>query len=223
MSRPSTSMTEEEFYDPHPGRALRLGDVLQGLPSLCHKVATLTPDLGCDGYTIDIRHPTCSAVMSPCCSIQDGVICVAPLVHVQGSFLDNPYLEQDLTRLNRPMFAEQAVTPGKWAKLSNPEKAERSGQGLAYAFNSFFVYAPHRLLKPYVLKSNKGVEHTVRHYMVDVRGLYRIDCPAVQRDSLTASAPKVLQLSAPARDDLRGKLSNYFARVPEEDVPFLNR
>jgi len=216
-------MTDEGFYDQHPGHVLRLGDVLRGLPAIEPVLATLAPNLADPGYTAAIRHPEHSVVMSPCCSIERGVLSVAPLVRVPVSLFANPYVAEDLTRLNRPMLPEQALPPAAWAELSDGERTRRMAQGPAYGFVEVFVYASHALLRPYELTGKDRIPRVVEHYMVDFRTAYRVSCHQVQRRPAPGTILKVLQLSALARDSLRGKLSNYFTRVPEEDVPFLNR
>jgi hypothetical protein len=174
-------------------------------------------------FSIGVTHPRHSVVMTPCCSIENKVVCLTPLLPIPPTFrfYENPYFLDDLTRLNRVMLPRQSTGSVVWETLLAEEQAKREAAGLAYAMLEWFVYAPNEQLPAYPWKGRDKVDRTLGHYIVDFRNSYKVVCPEVVRDQGITSAPKVLQLSVDIRHELRCKLSQYFGRVPDEDKPFL--
>ncbi|MCE5240553.1 hypothetical protein LLH23_19000 [bacterium] len=210
-------MSNGGFYEPVPDANLRFGDVLLGVPALEHVTEQLNPDPAEGDFSIRVRRTAFSVVMSPCCSIEEGIVSLAPLTQIDQKLLSNPFLVEDFTRVNHRMTAEQAAPPQQWVRMPEEERARRELAGMAYAFVEYFVYAPAEQLPAYVMAGRDRVQHTVRHYMVDFRDIYKVHCREVQRNRDIPSAPKVLQLSVLTRRDLRDKLGEYYWRPPDED------
>lgn len=165
-------------------------------------------------YEIKVKCPRFSVILSPCCSIGDKTLALTPLLNINPKWLENPYLRQDLTNINRPMTPRQAVSPDRWNRLPEEERQRRldhrSETSLAHV--EHFVYGPHPLLPRYPVK-----ETSYEHYCIDFRRIYRVDCPQVANPKQSPLHAKILQLSIETRSELRFKLSAYFARVPVED------
>ncbi len=206
------------FYEDQPNDVLRLGDIITGfqvVTALIHQPATETAS-----WTIAVERPRYLAVMTPCCSIERKSVVLAPLVSVLPSFLKNPYFEGDLTRINRKTEPEKSVSPEMWENILSEEYKEKMlAIGLAYAFQSFFIYDKHELLPQYQL--NCKPPKRTGYYMVDFKSMCRINCDLIDRDKPSPPNTKILQLSVPTREDLRSKLAEYYARIPEEDEPML--
>lgn len=212
-------MSELTFYSDPPDGVLRQGDVLLGVPALEHVVEKLNPAQN-DEFSVAVRTTSYSVIMSPCCSIKEGMILLCPLQQIRANFFTNPYLTEDFSRLNRRMTPEQSMSPGKWQKLTDKERSSREAEGVTYAFLEVFVYAPAQQLSEYQLEW-KDEKQRVGHYMIDFRNTYKVRCPEIQHERTVKSAPKILQLSPHSRQDLRKKLSFYYGRMAQEDSPFV--
>ena len=75
---------------------LRFGDVLKGYTLAASNIEE--PNLNVN-FTVDINLPPYCVVLSPCCSIGERTISLSPLIELRGSFFDNPYLNEDVTRI----------------------------------------------------------------------------------------------------------------------------
>ncbi|NLX06906.1 MAG: hypothetical protein GXY33_17350 [Phycisphaerae bacterium] len=205
------------FYEEHPDRAFRLGDVLTGFV-LCN--VSMASPLGRDTrhykYDINVVRPEYVVVLTPCCSIGDRMLTVSPLADINPTFLKNGYLGEDLTRVNREMMPEQAVPQDIWHKLPEKERQKRLQIGKGYAFVEQFVYEPHGLLPEYQLDTPKGKIRS-SFYMIDFRRAYRVECDKVIGANDVPIAAKLLQVSVAVREELRRKLAKYFSRRPKED------
>ncbi|MBA7527594.1 hypothetical protein ES705_19770 [subsurface metagenome] len=209
------------FYEDDLEDALRLGDVVRGYIST--KPFLKEPFISSlsAGYTykVDIELPEYSVVLTPCCSIENARLSLTPLIPVRSSFFRNPYLEEDLTRINRIMKAEESMPPDDWKELTDEVKSERDAEGLSYAVPPLFVYDENDLFKSYTLRSR-----TLRYYMIDFSNTYTISCPLIKRSEVVTKQEtaiinsKVLQLSIRTRAELREKLSWYYFRPPKEDM-----
>lgn len=204
------------FYAKEMSKALRFGDVLRGYllatpvvkePALKEHIKTCN---------IDVNFPTFVVVMDPCCQIGHKAISLTPLLPIRVSFLENPYLAEDLTRINRKMEPEQAVPPHVWKRMPEEEKAKRLAEGLGYAFVSLFVYEKHDLLPRYTLH-RKGGRIETNYYMIDFRNTYKLCCDKIKSPEDAPLESKVLELSVETRQELRNKVAAYYARVPPED------
>ena len=211
-------MSNGGSYDSKPTPELRMGDILCGLPALEHVTDTLKPDEEGAAFSISLRNAKYSVVMSPCCSIGHGVVCLAPLQQVIPQLYNNPYLEEDLTRVNRRMTAKDAMPPVGWEKLPSDVQTARLAEGDTYTLLEFFIYDEAPQLAAYTLRVGRDkAEQAVGHYMIDFSTVYRVRCKEVQQDGELRSAPKILELSVHARKELRDKLSFYYGRATDED------
>jgi hypothetical protein len=142
---------------------------------------------------------------------------LSPLKPILRKWLGNPYFVEDLTRINRPMTAQQTLSPEEWARLSEPEKQERLDFSKpAFALVEYFVYEQHPLLLAYD-HNWKRESRRIGHYMIDFRKLHKVDCPKIKSATECPMDAKVLQLSIDTRTQLRDKIAYYFGRTPEED------
>lgn len=57
--------------------------------------------------------------------------------------------------------------------------------------------------------------------MVEFGRIHRVECSEFDRGKVAPSGTKLLQVSVQTRKELRHKLSEYFGRVPKEDVALL--
>jgi hypothetical protein len=198
-----------EFYSERTDRAFRFGDILQGLV-LASPIANNLPVAG--AYTIEVSSPLYTAILSPCCSIGEKTICLCPLVKIKKDFFNNPYFDEDMTRINRVMDLEQAVSPHVWNQLSPEEKDRRLQKGCTYALVDLFIYARHDLLQAYQLGSL-----STNYYMIDFRHISRVQSDKIINTKTVPLDLKILQLTVGARQDLRDKIAHYFGRIPDED------
>jgi len=206
------------FYENKHDPVFRFGDVIKGFASSTPIIEH--PLLTYDSlkYNIEVSTSHFSVVLSPCCSIDDGILTLAPLQKILPSFYQNPWLVEDFTRINRKMPAEKSVPPHKWASLSQEIKEkefdlEKDG----YAFDDFFIYAEHPSLPKYTVNLPRMENQLTGFYRLDFKTVYRINCDQIKRDKRQPTEAKLLQLSITSRSDLRNKISDYFARVPVED------
>jgi hypothetical protein len=206
------------FYEKEMEPTLRFGDVVKGYISadITIKQPILFHEKDDYNYKIDIELPRYSVVLTPCCSIGDSVIALAPLVRILGDFFSNPYFEKDITNINREMEPQQALSPENWNKLPKQEQNRRLSEGKRYALLNYFIYMSNEIFEKYALKG-----HDVQHYMINFKDIRRIKCPLIKRpekmrreDAIIQS--KVLQLSISTRSELRDKIA-YFYREPAED------
>ncbi len=206
------------FYETRrSSKSLRFGDIVAGFPLAAPHIESPAVERPPETYRVELEHPQYAAVLSPCCSIGSSTLLLSPLVHVWRKWLGNPYLVQDLTRVNRKMAAEQTLAPEDLEKLEDDEKQRRLELAKpAYAFLEQFVYDQHVLLPSYEL-TWKGNPVSLGHYMIDFRRVHRVNCPAVKSPEKSPLHAKILELSIEARTELRDKLSYYFGRVPQED------
>jgi hypothetical protein len=164
---------------------------------------------------IHLTRPNYFAVMTPCCSIELQSVSLAPIVEVRHRFFSFPRFAEELTRINTPMPAEEAVPPQHWAALSAESKGELIARGPSYVFYECFVYEPHAIFGNYELKKGKE-SWTVGHRMVDFKSIFRVDCNQIERDRDAPAGTKILQLTNAARAQLRDKLLSYFGRDADE-------
>lgn len=199
-------------------RLFRFGDVVRGFacctPILKKPLLDTTSSL----YQIEVCTSHFSAILSPCCSIDNEILLLAPLQALLPSFFQNPWLVGDFTRVNRKMPAEKSVPPHKWQSIPQDVKErEFDLENDAYAFDDFFVYKEHPLLPRYTVNMPNGPNQETGYYIVDFKTAYRTNCDQIRRNKPHPIEAKLLQLSKESRSDLREKIVAYFARVPFED------
>lgn len=210
----------DQFYENEPESSLRFGDVLTGFQAMVAQTDNPTDKPICD-LAIRVSKPAYLVVMTPCCSIEKKSIALAPLAQIRPSFLDNPFLAEDLTRVNRHVPPEKSVSPYVWEnKFPAEKKQELKARGSGYICLECFVYKAHSLLKSYRLDRRGGAVE-MGDYMVDFKSIYRVDCKLIERGRNAPSGLKLLQLTPYTREDLRDKLGYYFGRVPDEDRAIL--
>lgn len=201
------------FYQERMDKALRFGDVLKGYILAASNIEE--PNLN-KNYTIDINLPAFCVVLSPCCSIGEKTISLSPLIELRGSFFDNPYLAEDLTRINRKMEPQQSVSPQVWENFPPEEKRKRLEVGSAHAFVELFVYEKNDLFPKYIINRRNGNIET-NYYVIDFRNTYKLSCGKIRTPEDSPLESKCLQLSIQTRSELRDKIADYYARVPKED------
>lgn len=206
------------FYAEDFSDGLRFGDIVRGFVTSAPRVDSPDPSTKPNRYEIEIDQTDWAVVLTPCCSIRSKKLVLTPLLPVLNAFYRNPYLGEDLTRVNRPMKPEQSVPPRVWDSMSEEDKAARFDwdHPLAYAFNNLFVYQSHDLLPTYELDTRRGRQQT-GYYMVDFERACPVLCDQVQSPKQSPVKTKLLELSIDARSDLRDKLADYYGRVPAED------
>lgn len=195
---------------------LRFGDVIEGFP-ICFAVID-KPSHRSD-FNITVSAPTYAVVLSPCCSIKDKVLAVAPLRQLENKLFVNPYLAEDPTRINIKIAAEKSVPPFAWEKMESGEKANRMAKGEAYVFADEFVYAPNALLPEYTINRKDGKIKT-SFYFVDFRDSIKISCDRIKQQ-YSPEAAKLLQLTIETRDLMRRKIADFYQRIPDEDAAIL--
>lgn len=195
---------------------LRFGDVIQGFP-ICFSVID-KPSHQSD-FNITVSAPTYAVVLSPCCSIKDKVVAVAPLKQLENKLFANSYLAEDPTRINIKIPAEKSVPSSAWEKMDPGKKANHMVKGAAYVFQDKFIYAPNDLLPKYTINRREGNIET-GCYAVDFRDSIKIGCDHIGRQ-YSPDAAKVLQLTVETRDLLRRKIVDFYQRIPDEDRAIL--
>jgi hypothetical protein len=205
------------FYSDTMDQKFRFGDVIKGFATTTPIIDNPPLDASRLSFQIEVTQSGFYVVLSPCCSINENVVVLCPLIELRSTFFKNSYLEEDMTRINKPMRPEQAIPPNLWEQFSEQERQKRLAVGMNYAFVELFVYAKHQLFPEYVLSIRRDQKRTTQEYMVDFRQSFIVRCAKITNNSTPFENVKELQLSIDARGDLRNKLAAYFSRVPEED------
>ncbi|OHB72844.1 MAG: hypothetical protein A2V70_01505 [Planctomycetes bacterium RBG_13_63_9] len=208
------------FYDDHPQPALRFGDIIRGFQVATPQTHKPDPETQ-NNWAIAVSRPTYAAVMTPCCSIERKAFAIAPLVEIRRSFLENEYLSEDLTRINRKVAPEHSLPSSKWQNLPFDRQQTFMAKGHSYVFIDCFIYEAHELLRKYELH-RKGGPIEMGHYMVDFKSICRVDCDLVNRAKPAPAGTKILQLGMSTRQAMREKLSFYYGRPAEEDVLYMH-
>jgi len=196
-------------------KAFRFGDVLNGFAIATPSIQNPPLSNNCT-YQIEVSMHSFYVILSPCCSISDKVLSLAPLLELDNRFFKNSYFKEDMTRLNRKMEAKNSIPAGRWNNMDPDEKAAKEQQGLMYAFLEFFIYKKNGLFTPYPI-NQKGENIETRCYMIDFRTIFQIKCDKVIAPKDTPLKCKCLQLTVETRNLLRDKLVFYFSRIPNED------
>jgi len=210
-------MNESEFYEISIDKSFRFGDVVNGFLAATPNISN--PIHHCDqlDFQIELLLPKFCVILSPCCSISDQVISLCPLIQVRNTFFNNPYFEEDLTRINRIIPPEKSIPPEAWEGFLSEQKAERMAKGYAYGFVELFAYEKNPLFPEYTIH-RKGGRINTNYYMIDFRNTFRVNCSRIRKPNNVPIESKVLQLSIAARSDLRDKISFYYSRLPDEDL-----
>ena len=212
------------FYEERPDHALLLGDIVVGFQAIVAAMHSPGADGDADVLEIAVTRPSYFAVMTPCCSVGNKQIALAPLVKIKPSFLSTPYFVEDLTRINRPGNQLDMMPPKELERLSPEQRQAMAERGLSFGLADTFIYAEDDRLKKYDLKlPAKGASSTVQtgFYLLEFGSSFRVNCNQVMRNKPAPQGMKLLQLSVLVRQELRAKLSAYFARIPDEDRELL--
>lgn len=204
------------FYAKETEKALRFGDVLKGYFSTTPVIKEPFLEEPIESYNIDVNLPVFSVVMDPCCQIGKKTISLTPLIHIRSSFFDNPYLAEDLTRVNRKMEPQQAIPPRAWRQMTPEQKSERLAVGREYAFVSLFVYEKHDLLPKYTVH-RRGRNIETSYYMINFRDIHKLRCDKIITPTEAPIESKALQLSVETRKELREKVASYYGTPAPED------
>jgi hypothetical protein len=198
-------------------QTLRFGDVIKDIP-ICFPVISY-PSIT-EAYHIQVASPTYSVVLSPCCSIADKVLSIAPFLHLPGALFTNPFLAEDPKRVNIKSPANKSLPPRAWDTMDPSEKAERLAKGDGYVFVDYFIYDEHPLFPEYDINRKDGNINS-KYYMIDFRTSIRIQCDKIINPKYSPGSSKVLQLSIETRELLRKKIGSFYLRIPEEDAGIL--
>jgi len=204
------------FYVKERQEVLRFGDVLQGYLLSTPVIPEPIVEKPLYDCHIDVGLPKYTVVMDPCCKTKHKMISLSPLIEIWGTFFQNPYFAEDLTRINREMGPQEAVSPQQWESFPEEEKQRRLREGRVYAFENLFIYEPHPLLPKYKVPRREGDIET-NYYMLDFRNTYKLRCDKINSPTDAPLESKILQLSIDARSELRNKISTYYGKPPLED------
>jgi hypothetical protein len=208
------------FYNQNPGTDLRFGDIVKGFVVAAPTFRIPSSD-DPPVWHLKVTQARYLVVLSPCCSIERGCVLLAPLQRIRPAFLTNPYLAEDLERINRPVPADKTLAPSAWSALPEAERAKRLAAGDGFIVMDCFVYGPNAQLGSYVLHAKSGASDQ-SHYLVDFGTTFRVECDAIARGRPAPSGTKLLELSISTRKWLRTKIAAYYARIPEEDIIGVN-
>ncbi len=193
---------------------LRFGDIIKEFP-ICFPVISNPSSL--EPFDIRITPPGFSVVLSPCCSISEKVLSVAPLLKLPSKIFSNPFLAEDPKRINRMIEAENSLPPQAWESMEASEKAQRLAKGKGYVFVDNFVYEESNLFEEYTINRKEGNLKT-RHYMIDFRITIHVICDKIINPGYKPGPLKCLQLKIETRKCLREKIASFYKRVPQEDI-----
>ena len=199
-----------DFYAEALESSFRFGDVLQGFVTTTPYL--ISPIKKNYNYSIDVSSQYC-IIVSPCCSISDAVLSLAPLIRVKKSFFSNPYFEEDLTRINRIVHPENSLPPIAWETMKPEVKSEKLAADPGYAFYDLFIYDKNIIFAEYEVNLRDRDNIKTRCYMIDFRNIFSVNCPKIKKPENVPIESKVLQLSDVSRSELRDKILFYFGRV----------
>ncbi len=200
---------DEKNFD----KNLRLGDIITGFSHIMPQF----DDFFNKGneFKLDITLQHFYVVLTPCCSIEEKIITLAPLKKIRYQFFENPYYKEDMTRINRPMSPQNAYPPSVWAKIPEEQKIEIGSKEEGYALFELFFYGPDLKLPKYELKYKTNPIVVADTYMIDFKEAFTIMSNKIQRGN---TYPKILQLTILSRGELRNKLAKFYSRIPDEDL-----
>lgn len=208
------------FYSERMDNVLRFGDVVKGYVSTCPTIKN--PVLSLNqvnmAYNINVEIPLFSVVMTPCCSIEEHMVCLTPLIQLRPTFVKNSNFIEDFTIINREIEVEKCFAPDDWEKMEPEKKEEILAHRRPYTLLNLFIYEKHDIFPEYPLR-----QHTINYYMIDFRNISTIKCEMIKRPKQTGAEDspivesKLLQLSDTVREELSNKMAYYYARPREED------
>lgn len=200
---------EENDFD----KNLRLGDIITGFSHIMPSFEDFFNN-GTE-FKLDITLQHFFAILTPCCSIEDKIINVAPLREIKYQYFENPFYKEDMTRINRPMSPKNALPPSTWSRLAEEQRVEIEKKEEGYTLFEQFVYEHHEKLPTYESKYKTNPSITTGVYMIDFKEAFTVTSKKIHRGN---TYPKILQLTIKSRGELRNKLAYFYSRVPEEDT-----
>ena len=168
-------------------------------------------------YKIELEIPDYAVVLTPCCSIGEKVLSLAPLIQARSKFYKNEFFSGDLTRINRRLpDPSKAWAIADWESKEDEEKQSILEKNDPYTLVNFFIYEENDLFPEYTLRSRN-----IRYHMINFNTVYNVKCDLIKRademrDGDLILKSKILELSIDARKDLYEKISFYY-RTPIED------
>lgn len=190
------------FYEKSLENVFRFGDVIKSFVFFSPEIVKLKKM----EFNFKISIPQFCVVLSPCCSISDGLLTLTPLKEVHSKFFKNPNFVKNLDLINIKIDAEKAIPPNEWNNLKQEDKQIKSSGGLSYAWVELFIYKGNDALPYYKIKS-----HEINDYMIDFRKIIHVKCELT--DEEIVSSTKCLQLTTNTRIQLRDKIAGYYSRV----------
>ena len=199
------------FYKIPKDSIIRQGDVTEGIISLgavANKLLRRDNICGFDSepnFSIDLRF-NYNVVMTPCCNIKKAkYISFCPLYQVSKKIkFDNKYLEEDPTKINEPVTAEQSMPKRRWEKLGEEEKERKRQQGKNFSYLDHFAF-----------KKYEGIFE--EDMIIDFNDIFCIRRKDLGNNFEEMVPFKVLQLTDDTRAKFRQKLIKYFGRDPEDE------
>ncbi len=213
------------YVDPYENQ-LRLGDVLIQQTTISSKLSTSRlPDDNTAKFEIEVKKPSFAVVLTPCCSIDNNIIVITPLKRINKNYFRNPYLAEDLMRINRKIDPEKRLPPIAWEKLLEEERVNLKEGGQDYPFVDVFIYDQNEQLPKYTIMVGEGEnrsEKELGYYEIDFRNVSIINSENIKADNSSFVVNKVAQLSVDARSELRNKIASYYSRIPNEDLELMD-
>lgn len=192
-------MSPAGFYSISPEQPLRFGDIVRGFP------ITHIDMNSAQRFDISVGHLSYAVVMSPCCSIRDNVLSLCVLKPLDKKYFKAPKLKENPLLLNARMLAKDAIPPGYWATFTEQDVQKQEAKGLAYAFNTAFIFAPNPLLP---------TNENGSYYEIDFREICCVKSESIKNPETPVNlVDKILELSDDSRILLRDKLQDYYSRI----------
>lgn len=200
------------FYLPEPSKELRFGDVVTGFQYAA--IHMDSPNKGAKRLDVKIHvtSPECFAIMTPCCSIEEKSVALAPFVDLRWQISQVPYLKDNPLRINSEMEAHLPFSPEQLEKMPEAKRNELYARPPAYIYLDCFVYAPTDIFATYTVKRGGQEWKDIRHRMVDFKSIFRVECTQIVRNQPVSDGIKIAELSEESRTQLRQKLTYYFGR-----------
>jgi hypothetical protein len=205
-------MQSQYLSNPSYDDFLRLGDIIEGFSYIVPRF----DDFSSKGneFVLDVKQPNFFAVLTPCCSIEDEIINLCPLKEIDNKLLQVDYYKEDFTRLNVPHEPRLGISNDRWEKGMNQEEKQLILQRpLAYQYKEKFVYSINENFAKYTLKY-KAIVLETNCYWIDFKDAFTINAKNIKRGNKYS---KILQLTIPARFELRNKIAKYYSEIPKED------
>lgn len=202
---------------------LRFGDVIQGFIGTVPVIENPLSDAFIKGYKYEIKSYIYefSVIMTPCCSIGNNTISLAPLKKITPDITKNLNSDiiKDFIPLNRKIEYRKFIYPKIWNEiLTDEQRSEHELDGPQWVYIDIFFYKEHDLFEEYSIKKDNNIYNT-RDYRIDFKEIYQLKCNKIQRNKIGVEIlkSKCLELTIQTRDELREKIAFYYTRVPKED------